>query len=107
MENKIKAVLTVYHSKRDVYGNCYYGMIINRTSDGNTAWGIISGDDSNCTYAIRTMLGDSREFVFNNIELPKRQFNRLTANWKYIGCTPDEINANVLNQWNNPEANFK
>jgi hypothetical protein len=98
-ECKIKAHVLILKSKIDLNGNSYYSCIITRTSDGKMARGQISGGESNVTYAMRVYFDNWESFIYTVQELPKREYNRLTKSFPYIGCTPDEINKNIDSQW--------
>jgi hypothetical protein len=96
--SEIKAFAMVYESIPDRYGNCYYAAQIVRTSDGATAMGTISGNQSNVSYALRVMFPDNYSWVVV-VPMPIRQWNRLAAGLPRLGCTSDEINAKVLELW--------
>lgn len=102
MENKIKYTLEILNSKSDIYGNRYFAMVVTRTSDGATAHGNISGGESNCTSAIMNLSGGEwGHFTYTRSELPIREFKRMTKYWPYLGCTPKEINPNIVAQMDN------
>lgn len=99
---KISVIANIINSRRDIYGNCYYAMTVTNTLTGASAHGTISGGESNCTYAIRKLVEfyfPETEYQYYTKELPIREYNRLVKDWQYIGCTPEEINKNILNQW--------
>lgn len=89
---RINAFLTIYNSRRDVYGNVYYAVEL--TDEGRTlGHGLISADN------ISTI--DCRERLLWHIqrqELPIRQYNRMVKDWPYIGCTWNDIEANLQQQ---------
>jgi len=95
---KIKAIVEFYASKHDTYGNSYNFVVITNTETGKIARGNISGNTSNMEGAMRELFNDWSEFKIIKIELPIRQFNRYDHG-EYIGCTPDQINSNILAQW--------
>lgn len=72
-------LVTIYNSKRDYYGNCYWayefsdlGKIISK--------GKIAADNFP-TLELRAM-----GIEYTHTELPIREFNKLTKNWEYHGC---------------------
>jgi len=103
-ENKVKAHAEINNSKCDINGNRYFCAVITRTSDGARAGGQITGGESNVTYSLRQFFGDWGSFIYTRVELPIREYNKLTKNMPYLGCTPDEINKNITDQWNNYKA---
>ena len=44
----MKAMLTLYNSRRDVYGNCYYAIEV-RTDKGKIACGVVSAPNIDTT----------------------------------------------------------
>ena len=96
MENQILYHAEIINSKTDVNGNRYWCMIVTRNSDGLTASGIISGGESNCTYAMRELSGgDWGRFSYGRKEVGYREYKRITKNMPYIGCTADDIIASL------------
>lgn len=82
-------LLQVYNSKRDIYGNCYwavilsdYGKIINT---GTIACNNIDTIDCRDNLHI--------EVVYH--ELPIREFNKKFKNSEYLGCKWDDIKNNL------------
>jgi hypothetical protein len=103
MNKQIKYVLFVHNSKADIYGNRYYSMSVIRTTDGASAYGTISGGESNCTYALRKLAeSEGVEFTYSIREYPIREYNRIVKGWQYIGCTDDQIISEIQKQFNNP-----
>jgi len=98
-ENKIKAHVLILNSKMDLNGNRYFSCVITRLSDGKMASGQISGGESNVTYSMRQFFGDWDSFIYTTKEMPIREYNRFTKTMPYIGCTPEEINKNIMDQW--------
>jgi hypothetical protein len=91
---------TIYYSRRDIYGNVYWAMAVERASDGKTAHGTISGGESNCTWALRALAEKHEAEEKHTVhELPIRQYNRMVKDWPYIGCTDDEIIPNIEKQF--------
>lgn len=84
---RINAILTIYNSRRDIYGNVYHAVEL--TDDGHTlGHGTISADNIDTR--------DCRERLFWYIqrqELPIRQYNRMTKNWPHLGCSWEDIEA--------------
>lgn len=87
----INAFLTVYHSRRDVYGNVYHAITWRDADTGQAVSGTISADN------VSTV--DCRENLKWHVsyeELPIRQFNRLTKGWGYLGCTWEDIKQALI-----------
>lgn len=82
-------LLTIYNSKRDTSGNVYlafqlthFGKILaNGTVDSNN-------------FNTRDLNENGIEYVYQ--ELPVREFNRLTKNWKYAGCRWEDIRQRIM-----------
>ena len=92
MDQKILYHVDIVNSKADVYGNRYWFMTVTRNSDGLTASGIISGGESNCTYAMRELSGgDWGRFSYSRKEIGYREYKRITKNMPFIGCRAEEI----------------
>jgi hypothetical protein len=101
MNKNLKYHGMIYNSKIDLNGNTYWALVITRLSDGKEAFGHIAGGESNCTWALKQMANDDwNQFFYNRSELSIREFNRLTKNWQYFGCTPDQIISEANNQFN-------
>ncbi len=96
MEHKIKALLEVIYSKRDMYGNCYWAGQLTETSTGKVVSFTISGGEGNITGAASVLYGfGSQAWTTMETMLPIREFNRLTKKWPYFGCPPEEIAGNI------------
>lgn len=89
----IKHVFTAHYSKRDFYGNCYWGFTYTNTANGKSVSGKISGGESNIRAAIPELNGGGwdNNYIFNTQENKIRDFNRMTKEWPYAGCAPAEI----------------
>jgi hypothetical protein len=99
--SKILAVLEIIQSKPDIYGNTYTAMVVTNTETGKIASGKISGGSSNCEYALLEMTGGEwGNFTTSKVEIGIREWNRRFNHAEYLGCTPDQINPNILKQWN-------
>jgi hypothetical protein len=87
----IKAVLQSIYSKRDRNGNCYWSFRFTDTATGKSVEGTISGGESN----VRSMLGplglSGEEVHSSTIELPIREWNRLTKEFRYAGCSAEQL----------------
>ncbi len=90
---KIKAILTVYNSKRDRNGNTYWAFRWTDTKTGMQATGRIAGGESNVTPVVRHMGLDWENVYYTRQQLGKREFRELTKDWPYAGCTMAEIIA--------------
>lgn len=82
-------LLTIYNSRRDYYGNCYWAYELSDL--GKTiSKGKVAADNFP-TLELRTM-----GIEYTHIELPIREFNRFTKNLTYHGCTWEEIKTNMM-----------
>ncbi len=86
----IKAVLTVYNSRRDMYGNVYYAMVLHDGS-GKT-YGFGTGYAPNLHWSDTEKLG----WYTEKSELPIREFNRMIKKWPHLGSDGKEIIRNLL-----------
>jgi len=90
---KIKAALTIYNSRCDFYGNCYYAFSYCDTLTGKYVHGH-TASANNVRYILGHMspLGiDNGEYHISTQEMPIREFNRFTKEFPYAGCSPDDI----------------
>ena len=91
---KIKYILDAMNSARDSSGNCYWALRFTDCESGKTVVGMVSGGESNIDAIRYEWHGgnwEPRDFYFMTHEYPKREFNRLTAGWKYAGCAPEQL----------------
>jgi hypothetical protein len=101
MENTKQTHLDIIKSKPDIYGNSYVGMIVTRLSDNKQASGYISGGPSNCQIALKELTGGEwGNFTYTEKEIGIRNWNRMFKNAPYLGCTPEDINPKIIEQWN-------
>lgn len=98
MTHKILVVLEVIGSKADVYGNRYFAIRATRTSDGAKARGHVDAK-SNAESSIARMVGDYEHYMVIEKELPIREFNRITRGWRYLGCSSERMNSEIIDQW--------
>ncbi len=85
-------LLKIYNSKRDSSGNTYYYLELSKL-------GVIISDGTICadnvsTYDCRENLG----LEICHLELPIREFNRVTKNAPYLGCKWEDIKRNLLKE---------
>lgn len=82
---------THYFSRRDMYGNSYHAFRWTDNETGHTVEGTVP-HSSNLEGAIYDLTqGNMNRRTWNSIELPIREFNRLTKGWAYARCTGEEI----------------
>ena len=87
-----KAILHIINSKRDKFGNCYFGFVYTDVATGKEVLGKISGGDSNIRCAARWDLG--LEWEDMNVvctEMKIREFDRWAKDVPYAGCEPTNI----------------
>ena len=87
----MKAVLTIYNSRRDTFGNVYYAVRLHERKGKAEARGTI-GADNVSTIDCREVL----DWYIERQELPVREFNRFTKGWPHLGCCWDEIKAALV-----------
>jgi hypothetical protein len=90
----IKYTLEAFYSSSDIYGNCYWAFRFTCLETNKVVTGKISGGESNIN-AIRAHWdnpdGWDDSVSFSVTEMKIREFNRLTKNWTYAGCAPEEL----------------
>ena len=99
----IKIIAEVVKSKADINGNRYYFATITDIITGDSATGLLSGDESNVSQALRRNGYEWEEFKVIVSELPIRQFDKITKKMPYMGCTDDEIMKFCYTEWNKKE----
>jgi len=89
------SVLEAINSRRDIYGNCYWAFRFTDLATGEVVTGKISGGESNINAIRCNWSGDDwdRGIRFDKTELGIREFDRLTKNWEYAGCSPEDLAA--------------
>ena len=81
--------LTVYNSKGDMYGNCYFAVEL----DTGASAPLVHGHIGTCSNVNTRDCRENLHWHIAEVELPIRQFNRLTKDWPYAGCGWPEISA--------------
>lgn len=92
--------LHVYYSKRDQAGNCYWAFTMVDTKAGREVSGTISGGESNID-SIRYdwdgkgngWEGGCSVLRIASVEMGEREFNHMTKDWPYAGCTREDLQA--------------
>jgi hypothetical protein len=88
---KLHATLEAIHSKRDLYGNCYWALRYTDHETGRVIVGTVSGGESNIA-AVRCHSGQwDAGIAFRVVPLAIREFKALTREWAYAGCAPSDI----------------
>jgi len=98
---KYRALLEAINSKMDRNGNTYWALRYTDFETGQVICGTISGGESNIDCVRRHMgVVDGWDYgiMRQNLELPIREYNRLTKDWKYAGCSPEEL-AGYIRSW--------
>lgn len=72
-------LLTIYNSKRDIYGNTYYACQLTHLG-AQLSQGILDANNVD-TRQLREL-----GVEYTTCELPIREFNRKTLGWQYLGC---------------------
>lgn len=94
----MKAVLESINSKTDVNGNRYFSFVYTDCNTNKTVSGIVSGGESNIRSIIRGMGFESKDVYFTSSELPIREYNRLTKDFGYAGCTEKDLTSFIKSQ---------
>jgi len=81
-------LLTIYNSKRDIYGNTYYACRLTHL-DANLAQGTLSAPNINTIHLRELGVEVTKQ------ELPIRDFNKLTKGWQYLGCQWEMISERL------------
>lgn len=95
-EPKIKAILIIFNSKRNTYGNVYWAFKYVDTLTGDEVEGTISGGESNITASVKHLGLDWGSCCLIRKELSIREFKRETKSWKHAGCLPDDIAKYII-----------
>lgn len=98
----IRGTLEAIYSERDTFGNCYWAIRYTDHATGKVAQGTVSGGESNI-YGILRHSDDQRDdwdrsILFRCDSMKKREFRRLTGDWAYAGCTPEDLWAFIQKQ---------
>ena len=84
----MNAILTVYNSRLDTYGNCYWAVQLE--NEDSHCIGTIGANNVR-TLECRETLG----WLVVYRELPIKEFNQMVKNAPYFGSSWDEIKANL------------
>lgn len=98
----IRAILTIYCRKADVYGNRYWSFRFVDCESGREYAGTISGGESNIDGIRRCGLygvdGWDSSIRTERIDLKCREYDRMTKGWPYAGCVPTEIASRIAQE---------
>ena len=98
----IRAILTIYCRKADVYGNRYWAFRFIDCETGKEFSALVDGGEGNITGIRRCGLygvdGWDQSIHYSVETLPCREFDRLTKGWPYAGCVPTEIAARIAQE---------
>ena len=100
----IKAILESLYSKRDRNGNTYWAFRWTDVITGTKVVGTVSGGESNISCIVREMGLDWESCHYTLTEMPIREFNRLTKEWKYAGCPPAELAKYIRDAIAHPDS---
>ena len=87
----INGILTIYNSRRDIYGNVYYAVSLADANFDTVARGTIGADNID-TRDCREQLS----WHIERVELPIRAYNRMVKTLPYFGCGWNEIKTHLL-----------
>ena len=100
MSRTITATLTTYNSKADRAGNRYWAFQWFDHETGKVVCAKISGGESNIN-AIRAYWNNPQGWddciVCLSKELGIREFAKLTKDWTYAGCNPEDLAKFIRN----------
>lgn len=94
MTDKIEHIITAIHSKRDRNGNVYWAFRYTEVETGKQVEATHSGGEGNLRGISYKMNGgnfEPRNTYFDVVEMPIREFDRLTKAWPYGGCAPEDM----------------
>jgi hypothetical protein len=93
----IKTILDCINSESDTFGNRYWAFRYTDVATGRQVCGMVSGGESNISAILRYMPGTNKDgftdwdsVYYTRHEMKKREFRRLTADWQYAGCRPED-----------------
>jgi hypothetical protein len=86
----IVAILDCINSETDMYGNRYWAFRYIDAKTGKQVVGNISGGESNIGCVPRIMGLEWDQVYYTRHEMKIRAFNRLTKDWPYAGCNPED-----------------
>ena len=98
---EIVATLEAHYSTADKYGNCYWALRFIDHKTGKQVEGTVSGGESNINsilYHWNNPNSWDRSIRFTVVEHKIREFNRLTKDWPYAGCSSEDLAAFVRKQ---------
>ena len=85
-------LLKIYNSKRDINGNTYYYLELSNI-------GIILSKGTICADNVsRKECQEDLKWEVCQIEIPIREFDRISKNAPYLGCKWEDIKRNLLLQ---------
>lgn len=87
----VNVILETLYSRRDKSGNCYFAFRYTDVASGKQVVGTVSGGESNVRSMVRPQGLDFEEVHSTIKDLGIREFNYMTRNWKYAGCTADQL----------------
>ena len=95
-------LLTIYNSKRDIYGNCYWACKLTHLGT-DLSQGTLDANN------VQTTRLRELGIEYTECELPIREFNRLTKGWQYLGCQWEMIAERLrlerhVQEWRESEA---
>lgn len=93
-------LLTIYNSKRDIYGNCYWACKLTHLGT-DLSQGTLDANN------VQTTRLRELGIEYTTQELPIREFNRLTKGWQYLGCQWEMISERLRLDKHVSEVNEK
>lgn len=98
---KYKYTMTIYNSKIDKYGNCYWAFCFVDHASGEFVTGRTGtvGESNLRAMARHWDVEDDwdRSILFHSKEMGKRDFKRMTECWSYVTCDPSGIALFIRN----------
>ena len=79
----IKLVLHITNSKRDMYGNCYYFVLLQRVRDSKILIGTVDVGN-NVSHYLRRAGFEWDELSLHEQELPVREFDRVAKAMNHL-----------------------
>lgn len=93
---KVTGTLEAIYSKRNSFGNRSWALKYTDHETGKVVCGTVSGGESNIRGILRywNVPDDwDRSVRFEVRGMAIREFNEMTKNWEYAGCTPEDLAA--------------
>lgn len=96
MPTPIKYTVIVKSSNPDIYGNAYHAALIVNNLTGTSMTCLIDHKSNLESALYEIARAENMTVITSQQWYPIRQFNRMTKNWLYIGCTNSDQIPHIL-----------